>query len=93
MTNIRGAYVCSNPVVIDKCVAIDDVYINLLEYEKDGRLIIRIFDELSDQQRVNINKQIQQEISKYDLISMPECDYSKFKRKRFSEVWENADIG
>ena len=91
-TNINDAYVCPNPIVVDKCVTIDDVYANLLEYEKDGRLIIRRFEEFSDKlciKRVNINEQIKQEIFNYDLLSMPECSYSKFIRERFPEVWEN----
>ncbi len=93
LTNINDAYVCSDSIVVDECVKIDDVYINLLKYEKDDSLIIRRFEELSDEQRININKQMQQEISKYDLLSKPECDYSKFIRKHFPKVWEDTDTG
>ena len=63
---------------------------NLLEYEKEGMLIIRRFEDLSDGQRVNIKKQMQQEILNYNLLSMPKCGYSKFIRERFPDVWENT---
>ena len=92
-TDINCAYVCSKSITVDKCIVIDDVYTNLLEYETGGRLIIRRFEELSDRQRVTINKQIQQEILNHDLLSMPGCSYSKFIRDRFPDVWENTDIG
>ena len=93
LTNINGAYMCTDPIGVDKCIKLNDVYINLLEYEKDGKLIICRFKELSDKQRTNIANQIYQEILKYDLLSMPESNYSKFIRKRFPEVWENTCIG
>ena len=89
-TNINCAYVCPKPVTIDKCIKMDDVYMNLLEYEKEGMLIIRRFEDLSDGQRVNIKKQMQQEILNYNLLSMPKCGYSKFIRERFPDVWENT---
>lgn len=58
LTNINGAYVCTDTIGVDKCIKLNDVYINLLEYEKDGKLIICRFKELSDKQRTNIANQI-----------------------------------
>ena len=89
-TNINCAYVCPKPVIVDKCITMDDVYMNLLKYEKEGMLIIRRFEDLPDGQRVNIKEQMQQEILNYDLLSMPECSYSRFIRERFPDVWENT---
>ena len=86
-TDINCTYVCTKPVMIDKCIVIDDVYKTLLEYEKSKHFIIRRFEVLSDKQPININAQIKQEIINHGLLSTPESGYSKFIQDKFPEVW------
>lgn len=86
-TNINCAVACKNPVAVSGCIALDDVYKTLLEYEKSGLLIVKRYENMSDAEKEKIQKIIINEIISNNLLSMPDCSYSKFLKQRFPEIW------
>lgn len=68
-TNINCVYTSENPVLIDKCTVFKDIYENLLEYEKHGKLIIQRYETLSSKMLAFINEVVQSEITDNNLKS------------------------
>jgi hypothetical protein len=92
-TNINCAYVFKNPVKVDSCIILDDVYSALREYEKQGLLIVKRYEQLTGEQKDNIYKMIKNEIISNDLCYIPDCDYSKFLKVHFPKAWADAVCG
>lgn len=86
-TNINCAYVCKNPVPVDKCTEFKDIYEKFLEYEHHGKLIINRYETLSEKMLLFINTTVQAEIKENDLKSHPNLSYSVFLKKHFPEIW------
>lgn len=89
-TNIIYTYVYENPVQIDKCTVFKDIYIELLDFEKQGNLIVNRYESLSTKGLSAIHKMIATEIIKYDLKRNPNISYSLFIKKNFSHVWDEV---
>jgi hypothetical protein len=89
-TNINCAYVCENTVLIDKYTEFKDIYESFLEYEKQGKLIIQRYDNLSKKMSESIKLMIQSEIKENNLKSNPDLSYSLFLKKHFSHIWDNS---
>lgn len=86
-TNINCAYVCKEPVSIDKCIEFKDIYENFLEYEEQGKLIIQRYETLSQKMLSFINMAVQSEIKENRLKSRPYLSYSLFLKSHFPDVW------
>ena len=91
-TNINCAYVCKKPVTVDKCIILDDVYKALLEYESKGMLTVKRYDRMTDREKDNIHHIIKREIVSNNLLSVPDCSYSKFLKERFPGIWAGAAV-
>lgn len=89
-TPIGCALVSQKPVEVRGYTALPNVYEALLEYERAGKLIISRFETLSDSQKAFGEKMLTEEIRKYRLKENPDCNYSRFIRKRFAKIWEKA---
>ncbi len=86
-TDINCACVCKNPLKAEKITVIHDVYKMLIEYEKNGELIIERFEDLNEKKIKQIENIIKSEIKKYNLKQNPECAYAKFIANSFSQLW------
>ena len=84
---INDVLVSETVVKTESCYEIIDVYEKLLEYEKEGKLIIQRFDTLTSKQKTSINEMILNEITRYNLLCTPENEYSKFIKTRFNTIW------
>lgn len=89
-TNINGAYVSEEPVAVVGCTEIDNVYEKMLEYEKDGLLIIKSFQSLTEAQKQNLENIIVDEIRQMKLKEKSENSYSRFLKSRIPKAWEKA---
>lgn len=89
-TKINCAYVCEQPIKIDRYAVVNDVYEKLLEYEESGKLIIRRYNTLTEKQRENCRKMIRNEIMKYDLLHKTNDCYADFLKSRFPIIWDST---
>lgn len=89
-TNINGAYVSEEPVVVTGCEEISDIYLKFLQYEKDGILIVKRYDGLSEKQKDNFENMIISEIKNFALIEKPQVSYAKFIREKMPNAWKRA---
>lgn len=89
-TNINCAYVCEEPVSIDKCTEFKDIYENFLEYEKQGKLIIQRYETLSSKMLSFINTTVQSEIKENNLKDKPDLSYSVFLKNHFPSIWDDT---
>lgn len=90
-TNINCAYTCEKNVPIDKCTEFKDIYENLLEFEKQGKLIIQRYETLNSKMLSFINMTVQSEIKENSLKNRPDLSYSLFLKSHFPDVWENTE--
>lgn len=89
-TNINCACVCDTTVVVDKCTEIKDIYEALLNYEKQGKLIIRRYETLSEKMLEFIEKTVRDEIKENNLKNNGDLSYSLFLKKNFCSVWNSV---
>jgi len=84
--------VSKKPVKVISCLVLEDIYLKLLDYEKDGRLNIQRYEELSEKQLINIENMIISEIlsEKLYMMYMKRSSYSKFKKTKFRDYWIKA---
>lgn len=90
-TNINGAYVSEEPVVISACEEILDIYEKFLQWEREGLFIIRHYESLTDQQKQNLEKLMIGEIKDLRLLEKPNCSYSKFIKEKMPAAFEKAE--
>ena len=87
---IQDTYVTNTPQPVDRCVVLEDVYLQLLEYERMGELMIQRFEQLTSEQRRSIVQIVDSEIQKYHLKETPDCSYSIFLQSRFPTLWTDC---
>lgn len=91
-TNINCAYTCENPVKVDGVTEIPDVYDRLIEYQDKGLFRLKPFDEISKKEMQMVYDDLRNTISKYNLLSNPDCQMSEFIRKNFGELFNNIKV-
>lgn len=82
-TNIHCAITTPEEIVVIKEIYIPNVYEKLLEYEKEGLLKIRKYEETSKEYLDKIYSYITDDIKKYKLLEESSSNYSIFVRTKF----------
>lgn len=88
-TNIKVALVSEKEVPIINCIKVDNVYDKLLQYEKEGKLVIQRYGSLNEKQLNNIGSMVINEINEFNLVNNFN-EYSAFIKARFPEIWDRA---
>lgn len=89
LEGIRYGYLTRKRVRVESSEFIEDVYKKLLEYEKNGNIIIIRFKDMSDKMREISHKQITEILAKEAVFSSAE-DYPMFLKKRFPDAWKDV---
>lgn len=76
------------PLPVCSCVEVPDAYALMLEYEKQGRLIIARFENKSEKILNHDYSMILDYIRSKQMHKTPDCSYAAFVRKKFPFVWE-----
>lgn len=86
-TNIHCALTTSEKVEVLEEIFIPDVYEKMLEFEKQGILIINRYEDNTKKKNLFIESMIVEDIKKYDLIENKSNDYSVFLRCKFPQLF------
>ncbi len=88
-TNIYCAYVSRLPVSPTNEEAIEDVFQEIMKLEKQGLIIIKRYEDLSEKEHIGKSRMILKEIADENLIEKKN-DYALFIRDKFPSEWEIA---
>lgn len=88
-TNISCAFVTEKEVSVKSELKINNLYDKFLEYEKQHKLIIKKYEDLTDNELNNIKKIVINEIRENNLINET-SSYSQFIKEKFPKEWHLA---
>jgi len=80
----------SSTILISECEPVEDVYSNILEYEKQGRFIYEHYEDLPQWRIDLIRCQILRRIKRYNLLEDTSHSSRAFIQKCFPRYWEEA---
>ena len=93
-THMKGVYTSEVPISIEKETKIDNVYDEILKQEALGNIIIRRYDQLSDDEKKEIFKLTVRAIHMQKLLipseHIPKQEQTIFVQKHFPQAWETA---
>lgn len=89
-TNINCAYTCKEAVSIDNCIVFDNIYKQFLEWEQQGKLVIRKYEMLSEKAMEFIRNYFRELIIKDNLKNKPHISQSVFIMKNFPDIWSSC---
>lgn len=89
-TNISCAYACKDPVTVGNCVVFNDIYDRFKEFEKQGHLIIKKFESLSEKELAFAQRYLLNLIAENNLKSKPQNSLSLLIMRHFPQVWETV---
>ncbi len=88
-TTIKYAVVSKKPVPIKEVDIVDNAYDRILQYEKQGWLIINHFEDLSDERMMKDRNMVLGAIKRLELFK-GEHPLSGFVKEKFPSFWEEA---
>jgi len=88
-TKIRHAVISRKPVDVLETDVVDDAYERILQYEKDGLLVINRYEQLSDEQKRKDRNMILRTIKERELLNGGH-PLSGFVAAKFPELWAEA---
>jgi len=88
-TTIKHAVISKEPVRVRGVDVVPDAYERILQYEKDGMLIINRFENLSEEQKEKDRNMILGAIKRLELLK-GEHPLSNFVSAKFPELWEES---
>jgi len=88
-TNIKCAVVSRKHVRVVEADAVEDAYERILQYGKDGSLIVNRYENLTDEQRRRDRNMVLYAIKKYNLLEGLH-PMSGFVQEKFPSVWDEA---
>ncbi len=88
-TGIKLAAVSYEPVVVSDCEVIRNAYTRIMEFEKSGELIIRRFDDLTEQEHTMNRNMVLGAIKRLNLLK-GDHPLSAFVEKHFPTLWIEA---
>ncbi|MCL2401450.1 MAG: hypothetical protein FWC90_02270 [Oscillospiraceae bacterium] len=88
-TTIKHAVISKESVEIQDVDVVDDAYERILQYEKEGLLVINHFENLSDEQKRRDRNMVLGAIKELELLK-GEHPLSAFVSAKFPEIWEEA---
>ena len=86
---IKHAVVSKEPVSVTDVDIVDDAYKQILQYEKDGMLIINRYESLSDERKIKDRNMVLSAIKGLDLLK-GDHPLSSFVSAKFPELWDEA---
>jgi len=81
--------VSSKPVVIREVEVVDDAYERILQFERDGELVINRFDALADEVKDRERRIVLESIKNLELWKR-ERPLSDFVAEKFPDLWDEA---
>jgi hypothetical protein len=87
LVGILYTTISKEPINIIKQYFVENVYEKLLKYEKEQKIIIKRYNELTEKDTKIRNKMILAEIKNNDLKNKMEDPLSKMIREKFPEIW------
>ena len=90
-TGIKLAAVSFEPVPVVDCEPVADAYERILDFEREGALLIRRFDDLTDQEQTANTVMVKGAIRRLNLLDGTHV-LSAFVAERFPELWEEAGL-
>ncbi|MCL2409058.1 MAG: hypothetical protein FWC96_05515 [Oscillospiraceae bacterium] len=88
-TTIKHAVISKESVEIQDVDVVDDAYERILQYEKEGLLVITRYENLSEKQKAIDRHMLLDEIKELELLK-GEHPLSEFVSAKFPEIWEEA---
>lgn len=89
MPNREGLFYSTKSIAVEKTLYIEDVYNELIKYEKQGKFKLYRFSEASKEKQEELTDRIASVIIKDGLLDAAE-DKNGFFKKYFSKAWEKA---
>ncbi len=89
-TNIYCAFTTKEEVIVLNQEMIEDLYDAFLTYEKEGKVVIKRYSEMSKEYLQRIYDMIREDIETYDLRNKPEDNYTVFLKAKFPELFLGA---
>lgn len=86
----ENMYYSLKDVPVGECIYIDDVYKELIKYEKEGKLKVCRFLEAEKAKQKELTKRIVEYIMKKELLHT-ESDVARFFKRNFKASWELAE--
>lgn len=88
-SRFNNVYITNKPIAVEKVILIDDVYKTILNEEEKKEIIIKRYNELTDQEITKIRTTAYLAIIKERLVIDP-WEKSEFVKKNFKESWDSA---
>ncbi|MEX0361530.1 MAG: hypothetical protein AB3N10_11165 [Allomuricauda sp.] len=89
LEGIKYAFHTKKSVRVKSEEYIEDVYRKLLEYEKNGEIILIKFKDKPERMRERTHKQITQILEDEEIFSSTE-EYPMFLKKKFPDAWKEV---
>lgn len=83
-----NAKLAIEPIPVSSCMEINNTYEKMLEYEKQGKLIIARFEDKPARIRAHDYEMILAYITKKEMWKTPDCSYALFVKAKFPWIWE-----
>lgn len=79
-------YLAETEVAVNSCVEIPDLYVQLLQYEQDGLLIVRRWRDASEKQREIWENVVRRSLTETDLTTPVGQEYAEYIRVHFPNL-------
>ena len=93
-THMKGVFTSDIPVKVEKETQIDNVYDEIVKQESLGNIIVKRYNQLSDDEKNKIFKQIVRAIHMQKLLlpsdNLSQKDQSNFIKTHFPKAWDFA---
>ena len=86
MSEMPWVYLCEENVPVADCIEIPNIYQQLLEYEREGLLKIRRWNEASPKQRQIWENVVRQSLEKTDLSTPLGAQYYEYIKAHFKNM-------
>jgi len=88
----RGVWVLRQPAGIAAVDFVEDVYAEILQAEREGRVVVSRYDALSDEKKAQITKNAAEYILRSNFLTA-ESPKARFYAEHFPLAWELAKSG
>lgn len=82
------AKLAAAPIQVSGCMEIANAYEKMLEYQREGKLIIARFEDKPEYIRQHDYQMILAFIRKKEMWKKPDCSYARFVKEKFPWIWE-----
>jgi hypothetical protein len=86
---IRCAAISEQPITVQQCETIPDACETLLNYERQGNLMIHRFETLSPEKHAASRRMVLSAIKRLDLLK-EDKPMAAFVKEKFPEIWNDA---